>query len=205
MKPVQSRLLWLVATVALGLAPADAVAQVFTPSFLSPVRGQDLGLYLSGGFGPSGGLAVEAAQSRGMGVFDLVLRAGIGDGDSGAVVLLGAGYRNPLDVDLELHPDVELMAAVTGGAQAVLGSGSGFGVDAGVTVGSRVESGELRFTPYLNPRLALVETLRSTDGLDLTLLADLGVDLEISPRLVGRLALGLGGPTANFSLGVAWR
>lgn len=186
--------------VVVALAPRDARAQVFTPSFLSPERGSEAGVFLSGGFGPSGDLALEAVRRREHGPFDLGFRVGIGDTGSGVALLFGADYRNPVEADL-----APLRVAATGGAQIAVGSAAGFGVDAGVSVGASFASGDLRIAPYLHPRVALVETLRAAGGLDLAVLADLGVDLQFAPNLIGRLALGLGEPTAHFSIGLAWR
>ena len=191
----------LLATSSLGLLVAGpAAAQLFTPSFLSPVRGGDAGVYLSGGFGPSDDLAVEGIWRVQREIYDLGLRAGLQDRPDDLALLLGADYRNPLEVDA-----APLQLAATGGAQAVIGNsyGGGYGVDVGISVGSTFSPEGWRVTPYLHPRVGLVRSLRG-EGPGLRVLADLGADLSIGQNLVARLALGLGGPTADFSLGLAW-
>lgn len=188
-------LAWALAAL-LPLLARPAAAQLFTPSHLSPVRSSDAGLHLSAG----DGLALEGILRRERGIYDLGLRAGIADVDGSVMVLLGADYRNPLEVDF-----APLVLAATGGAQVALGGRSGFGIDAGVSVGSTFTPEGIAVTPYLHPRIALVESLRAHESLGLRILADLGVEARFAPHLVGRLALGLGGPTADFSLGLAWR
>lgn len=189
----------LVAALAL-LAPGAAQAQIFTPSLAAPVRSSDTGLYLTDGFGTSDGLAVEGIWRRGFGIYDLGLRAGLGEALGGLVAVVGADYRNPLELG-----SAPLAIAATGGAQAALGEASGFGLSAGLSLGGTFRPDGLAITPYLHPRIALVETLRAEDDPGLEILADVGVDLEFGTGWIARLGLGLGSPTADFSLGLAWR
>lgn len=190
----------LLAAALLPAAPRSAAAQIFTPAFLAPVRGADTGIHLEDGFSGSDGIAVELIWRRGYGAYDLGLRGGIADQGEGAGILLGADYRNPLEIDV-----APLAVAITGGAQVVVGEESGFGVDAGVTVGSTFTFPQLAVTPFLHPRLGLVDGVRAGDELGLEVLADVGAEVTFAPNFVARLSLGFGDPTASFGIGLAWR
>jgi hypothetical protein len=59
-------------------------------------------------------------------------------------------------------------------------------------------------TPYIHPRIGLIEGFRA-DSFDLELLADLGVDLRLSPRLDLRFGVGIDDNSSDFGVGFAWR
>ncbi|CAN5617815.1 hypothetical protein BH23GEM8_BH23GEM8_23730 [soil metagenome] len=185
--------------LALAWLPEVAAAQIFTPSYLAPRQASDLGIHISDGWARGGGLAVEGVWRRGFGSYDLGFRGGIAETSGDAVLLIGGDYRRPLMIQTE-----PLIMALTGGAQAALGSGSAFGVDAGLTVGSTFNPEGVLVTPYLHPRIALVRSA-PRESLGLELLADLGVEVEIQPNLIFRLALGFGSETADLGIGLAWR
>jgi hypothetical protein len=190
----------LIAVVlALAWLPEVAAAQIFTPSYLAPRQSSDLGIHISDGWARGGGLAVEGVWRRGNGSYDLGLRGGIAETSGDAVLLIGGDYRRPLVIQTE-----PLIMALTGGAQAALGSGSAFGVDVGLTVGSTFNPEGVLVTPYLHPRIALVRSA-PRESLGLELLADLGVEVEIQPNLIFRIALGFGSETADLGIGLAWR
>jgi hypothetical protein len=164
--------------LAWGAIPAVAAAQLFTPSYLAPVRSSDMGIHVSDGFGRGGGLAVEGLWRRGFGGYDLGLRGGVGEGSGEAYLLVGGDYRRPLVLGTE-----PVAVFATGGAQAAIGNRSSFGLDAGVTIGSTFVPEGIPITPYLHPRIALISSHRDEDEsrLRLGVLADLGVEVESSP------------------------
>ncbi|CAN5708869.1 hypothetical protein BH23GEM6_BH23GEM6_11570 [soil metagenome] len=192
------RATFLLFTMGMAL-PTMVSAQLFTPSYLAPRPSSDVGLHISDGFGRGGGLAVEGIWRRGFGGYGLGGRAGVGESGGDAVLLIGADYRRPLA--LQTAP---VLIAATGGAQVAVGSASAFGIDAGATIGATFTPEGITVTPYMHPRLAL---LRSADTANFgpTVLADLGVEVEIQPNLMIRLGLGFGSETADFGIGLAWR
>jgi hypothetical protein len=190
----------LFATVILCvLAAVPAGAQIFTPSYLAPRASSDVGIHLANGVAEGGGLAVEGIWRRGFGGYDLGLRTGVAEIRDAAALLVGGDYRRPLA--LAAQP---LIFAATGGAQAAIGRDSGFGVDVGLSIGSTFPLEGASITPYLHPRVALVSG-PVRDELRLRLLADAGFEFAIADGLLLRLALGFGGPTSDFGIGLAWR
>ncbi len=179
--------------------PAAAEAQIFTPSYLTPRQSSDVGIHISDGFGRGGGLAVEGLWRRGFGQYDLGIRGGVGEGAGNAYLLIGGDYRRPLV--LGTNP---ISLALTGGAQAAIGENSAFGLDVGVTLGSTFTPEGIGVTPYLHPRIGLV-TRGGDDRSGLAVLADLGVEVEVQPNFLIRLALGFGSETSAFGIGLAWR
>jgi hypothetical protein len=196
---MKMRFTLIAVVLALAWLPEVAAAQIFTPSYLAPRQSSDLGIHISDGWARGGGLAVEGVWRRGNGSYDLGLRGGIAETSGDAVLLIGGDYRRPLVIQTE-----PLIMALTGGAQAALGSGSAFGVDVGLTVGSTFNPEGVLVTPYLHPRIALVRSA-PRESLGLELLADLGVEVEIQPNLIFRIALGFGSETADLGIGLAWR
>lgn len=194
----RSRWIALAAMLLLSPGARPAAAQLFTPSFLAPARAGDLGVYLSSGIADDG-FAVEGIWRRGFGAYDLGLRAGVADvGD--AALLVGAEYRNPLEIGT-----APIDVSVTGGAQVVVGSESGLGVQAGATLGHTFVTPGLTVTPYLHPRLGLMDPIGAAEDVSLELLADLGVDLTVPAGLVVRVGLGFADETATLGIGLSWR
>lgn len=186
------RMMTAVSAAMLTVASA-AGAQVFTPTYQAPVTGQDLGVYLFDA--GSGDLGVEGMLRTGFGGGDLGLRAGFADSDGDGVILLGADYRNPLQV-AGVQP---LALAFTVGAQAALGDVDGFGVQGGLSVGYTFS--EVRLTPYIHPRLVLTSI---EDESELDVEADLGFDLGLTDRLALRLGVNVG-DGADWGVGLAFR
>jgi len=184
----------VVVALFLSVVGVDQVAaQVFTPTYMAPRSAGDLGIYLSDG---PGSFSVEGIMRRRSAPFDLGLRFGLADTDD-LSVLLGAELRNPVATGAPID------LAVTGFAQGVFGGVSGAGFLVGLAVGHTFAGGGIAFTPYLHPRFGLVQPLRRND-FDLELLADLGFDVSVSPRLDLRFGIGLGNrPSAG--VGFAWR
>lgn len=183
----------LVGALLLGGA-AEAHAQVFTPTYMAPRASSDLGVYLSDG---PGDFAVEGIIRRHFGGFDLGFRGGLADaGDVSG--LIGAELRHPLAVASPID------LAVTGGVQGMFGDGSAVGFQGGLTIGHTFVGSGLAFTPYIHPRAGLVKYSRNAD-FDLRLLADVGFDLDISPRLALRFGISLDGRGADWGVGFAWR
>lgn len=189
--------LGLVGAVAVALGSASgAEAQVFTPTFQSPRASSDVGVYLSDG---PGDLAVEGIIRRGFGGFDLGLRVGIADTEPDASLLLGGELRNPLTVAAPID------VALTGGIQAILGDFDALGVQVGVSIGHTFVGAPFTLTPYIHPRIAMVDRWGGDDEFDLDLLADLGIDLDVTPNLSLRLGIAFDQPGTGLGFGIAWR
>ena len=184
-----------IATVAAAVlcCSAPAAAQVLTPTFQAPTSSNDIGIYVV----DVGDLGVEGVLRRSLGAGDLGLRAGFADVNDGNVLLLGVDYRNPL----QLSGTAPLAIAFTVGAQAALLDAEVFGVQGGLSVGYAFDSPDLRLTPYIHPRLALVS---SDDDTELEVLADVGLDVGITPTLDLRFGANLG-DGADWGLGLAFR
>jgi hypothetical protein len=182
----------LILAGALLCAAAPLGAQVFTPSYMSPTPGGDMGIYISDG---PGSFALEGIMRRPLGGYDLGFRVGVAGGDN-ARILLGGEYRMPL---LFAAP---LDFAFTAGAQGMLGDASGAGIQAGITMGAQLPTTGVAITPYIHPRFGVVN--REPGGTEATVLADVGADFGF-PNLIFRLGFGLGGPTASWGMGFAWR
>jgi len=181
--------------VVLMAAAVPARAQVFTPTFQSTERSNDIGLYLSDG---PGDLAVEGIWRRSFGTGDLGLRAGFADLGKGEL-LLGADWRQPLALGTQ-----PVDVALTFGGQAVLGDVDGIGGQVGLAFGHTFVEEGLHVTPYVHPRVALVSALGDNNDAKLDVLADLGADFRFAPNLVLRLGVNLG-DGADWGIGLAWR
>jgi hypothetical protein len=177
------------------MVAAPARAQVFTPTFQSTERSNDIGLYLSDG---PGDLAVEGIWRRGLGTGDLGLRAGFADLGDGEL-LLGADWRQPLALGTQ---PIDL--ALTFGGQAVLGDVDGIGGQVGLVFGHTFVEDGLHVTPYVHPRVALVSAVGGDGGGKLDVLADLGADFRFAPNLTLRVGVNLG-DGADWGIGLAWR
>lgn len=176
------------------LAPATAHAQIFTPTYLAPRSSADIGIY----FSDLGDIAVEGVVRRNYGNYDLGFRGGIADVGN-AAILLGADFRNPIQIDA---PPLDL--ALVAGAQGVIGDFTGGGAHLGVSLGGTFAPAEATFTltPYLVPRVAFVAV---EDASDLEVLADLGIDADFAPNVSFRLNFGISDRGSNFGIGVALR
>lgn len=181
-------------------APVGAAsAQVFTPTYQAPRSSSDLGIYLADG---PGDFSVEAVLRRGFGGYDLGLRGGIADTHDDASILLGADLRNPLSAGT-----APIDLAFTAGVQAALGDVTALGLQAGLSLGHTFlpAGGGFSVTPYIHPRIALVDSGHPADDFDLDLAADLGFDFVMTSGLILRLGINLSDPGADWGVGLAWR
>lgn len=172
-------------------AAGGASAQVFTPTYLSPQVRNDIGVYLSDG---PGNLAIEGIWRGG----PIGIRLGYVDASDG-LLSLGGAYFRAVQVEDE---SLELLATL--GAQGLIGEGGGGGAQAGVSAGYTFLPGGIPVTPYLHPRVALVDAL-GEEGLAVEALAEVGAEVVVSPQWVARLSVGVSGVGANVGFGVAVR
>ncbi|MBW3572491.1 MAG: hypothetical protein KY467_15425 [Gemmatimonadetes bacterium] len=174
---------------ALAMGAGAAEAQVFTPSYQAPVVMNDLGIYLSDA---PGDLAVEGIWRGG----PVGLRVGFVDaGDD--LLSLGGEVRVPVSAPIAV--------AFTAGAQGLIGDLDGIGVQAGLSIGQRFVNPGVALTPYIHPRIALIDGLAVDDEFGAELLADLGLDAEFASNLILRISVGLGAGSPGVGIGLAWR
>lgn len=190
-RTLSSTLAAAVSTAALLVLPSLGSAQVFTPSYLAPVRSSDVGIYLSEG---PGDFAVEGIWRSSFGAYDLGLRGGLADTND-LSVLLGLDYRRPI----ALSAPIDL--AATGSVQGMLGGADAAGLMAGLSIGTTLGSPGALFIPFVHPRVGLVA---GDLGGDLELLADLGFDLHLS-NLAIRFGLTIDDIASGWGVGLAWR
>lgn len=185
-----------VAAALVAGSGTSAAAQVFTLPFMSPQPESSLGVYVS----DFGDLALEGIARGDFGGFNLGVRGGIVDADDLTGFSIGGELRNPLTLGTD-----PLDLAFTAGIQALLGDFDGVGVQAGFSLGHTFvpETGNLRITPYIHPRIAYIDPGDPADG-DLDLLADVGFDLDFATNLSLRLGINLG-DGADWGIGIAWR
>ncbi|HEV2736663.1 MAG TPA: hypothetical protein VGV85_17580 [Longimicrobiaceae bacterium] len=188
---------WLVGTLAVAALAAasagSARAQVFTPTFQSPRLTNDIGVYLSDS--DPGDLSLEGIWRGG----PFGLRVGLVDaGDD--LLSIGGELRSPL-----LLAGAPVSLAFTAGAQALIGDAEAFGVQGGLSAGYTFNSPGLAVTPYIHPRIGLINGLPEDDDLEVEVMADLGVDVEFAPRFILRFGANLGDVGADWGIGLAWR
>jgi hypothetical protein len=186
----------LLAGLALALSPIAASAQVFTPTFMPPRPETTLGVYVS----DLGDLAVEAIGRGHFGSFDLGLRGGVVDWKGeGTSLSVGGEQRNPHSMGT-----APIDLSLTAGAQVLAGDADGFGGQVGLSFGHTFVSPGLSVTPYIHPRVALINHLGGNDDLDADLLGDIGVDLGFAPRLRVRFGASISDVGADWGIGLAW-
>ena len=177
----------------LGLSAGSARAQVFTPTFMSPRLTNDLGIYISD-FDP-GDLALEGIWRGG----PLGLRVGLVDaGDD--LLSVGGEFRHPLQLT-----GAPVSLAFTAGAQALVGDADAFGFQGGLTAGYTFLTPGMAFTPYIHPRIAFVDGFAEEDDFETEVMAEIGADLEFSPRVIFRFGANLSDVGADWGIGLAWR
>jgi hypothetical protein len=174
------------------LLAGGAQAQVFTPTFTSPRLLNELGVYLSDG---PGDLSVEGIWRGG----PLGLRVGFSDVADGAL-LVGGEIRSPLAIT-----GAPLGLAFIAGAQGVIGDADAVGVQAGLTAGYTFRAPGMAITPYMHPRVGMVNGFGRNDDWDFEVMADIGADLEFATNLILRLGINLGDVGADWGVGLGWR
>ncbi|HEX8390757.1 MAG TPA: hypothetical protein VF665_00250 [Longimicrobium sp.] len=194
---------WIALAALMGAAVAPAArAQVFTPTYMSPVPRSDFGVYVHD-WGPDA-LGVEGIWRRpSRGGSDLGLRAGYVDTGDGALTL-GLEVRNPV-----VLAGAPIGLAFTAGAQGVVGDGTSIlGGQVGFTAGQPIPAGNFTVTPYIHPRLAIANDIigdrNDEDDIQIDVLADVGLDLEFTSGITFRFGANLG-RGADWGLGFAWR
>jgi hypothetical protein len=175
---------------ALAASAGTADAQVFTPSYQAPVVMNDLGIYLSDG---PGDMALEGIWRSG----PLGLRVGFVDA-ADDLLSLGGEVRMPLE-------STPVDVAFTAAAQGIIGDFDAIGVQGGLSIGKRFVNPGVALTPYIHPRIALIDGFATDDDFEAELLADLGLDAEFSSNLILRLSIGLSDESPDVGIGLAWR
>ena len=188
------------AAFALFTASA-AEAQVFTPTFLSPVPSNDFGVYVTDWDGDALGIeGIWRRQSRGGS--NIGLHAGYVDLGDGSLSV-GIDIRNPV-----VLAGAPIGLAFTVGGQAVVGDETSFGGQIGFTAGQPLPAGNMTVTPYIHPRLAIANGFVGDAGteneFDADVLADVGLDLTFASGLSLRFGANLG-DGADWGIGVAFR
>lgn len=184
---------WILPAAVAGfvaVATDSAGAQVFTPSYQAPVVMNDLGVYLSDG---PGDMALEGIYRAG----PIGLRVGFVDA-ADDLLSIGGEFRSPIE-------SAPIDVAFTAGAQGLIGDFDAIGVQAGLSIGERFVSPGVALTPYIHPRIALIDGLATDDDFEAELLADLGLDAEFASNLILRLSIGLSDDTPDVGVGLAWR
>lgn len=193
-----NRTLVALLTVGAMAGTADAArSQVFTPTYQEPRPSNDLGIYVSDG---PGDFAVEGILRRNFGGYDLGLRGGIADTE-GVSALLGLDLRSPLSLGTD-----PIDVSLTAGIQTMLGDVTALGFQGGLSLGHTfVPEGGFAITPYIHPRIALVDVGAPDSGFDAELLADFGFDFRMRSGLVLRLGVALSDLGGDWGIGLAWR
>jgi hypothetical protein len=192
----------IAASVAAGvLFASQGQAQVFTPTFLSPVPSNDFGVYVSDWGGDALGVeGIWRRQSRGGG--NVGIHAGYVDLGDGSLSL-GVDLRNPV-----ILAGAPIGLAFTVGAQAVVGDATSVGGQVGFTAGQGLPAGNMVVTPYIHPRLAIANGFVGDQadgrGFEVDVLADVGLDLDFRSGVSLRFGANLG-DGANWGLGVAFK
>lgn len=187
----------VIAAVAAAGAHGTASAQVFTPTYQEPRLSNDLGIYFSDG---PGDFAIEGVLRRNFGGYDLGFRGGIADTEDVSAIL-GLDLRSPLSLGTQ-----PIDVAFTAGVQGVLGDFDAVGFQGGLTFGHTfTPDAGFTITPYLHPRLALINGFGPDDDFDAELLADLGFDFRLPSGLIFRLGIALGDYGGDWGMGLAWR
>ena len=188
----------IAAAILLVPAPADAQVVWDSPLFAAPQPEAGYGFYL---FEPAGADLGLLGTFKGAGS-SLRFRFGIADGigDGNIAVLGGADYSRLLrsrDADFPL--DIGWVIGAGLGYQEFLSISIPFGFSAGVPI----QADDLRFTPFVTPRVVVDAFLDAPEGADDTNLdftVDIGLDvglgqtwgLRFGATLGDREALGIG-------------
>jgi hypothetical protein len=119
---------------------------------------------------------------------------------SSAALDIGGELRAPIPA-----PSAPVSLAFIAGAQGIIGDQSAVGLQGGLSVGYTFVGPPVNITPYVAPRVALVDGFGPNDSMKAHLLADIGVDVDIQPRLSLRFGIGLTDTNDAWGIGLAWR
>jgi hypothetical protein len=191
-RKIMKRIHIMAAAALLVAGTGDATAQVFTPTFTSPRPVNELGIGLSSG---PGDLAIEGIWRGGQ----LGLRVGYVDAADG-LLSIGAEVRSPLPVT-----GAPLGLAFTAGGQALVGDIDAAGVQTGLSAGYTFMGNGMAFTPYMHPRVGMINHLGGNSDWDFEVMADIGADLEFANNLLLRLGINVGDVGASWGVGIGWR
>lgn len=185
----------LVTAAALLLFASRTEAQVFTPTFFGPGDAGRFGVFLV----DWGELGVEGVLRSASSGSSWGVRGGLLDSGDDVSVTIGADLQRA--VALGLAP---LRTAFTLGAQAIIEEESAVGVQAGLNLGATLVPGEFTFSPYVHPRVGLINGPGRGDEVDLELLADVGFNFGLS-RLTLHVGASLSDVGADWGIGVSTR
>ena len=152
----------------------------------------DLGVYLSDG---PGDLTREGIWRGG----PLGVRVGYVD-DTEGLLSIGGELRSPLQVT-----GAPLGLAFTAAAQGLVGDASAVGLQAGLTAGYTFLPAGAAITPYIHPRIGLINGFEPDDDFEVEVLADVGVDVELSNNLVFRFGANLSDVGSDWGVGLSIR
>jgi hypothetical protein len=179
--------------ILLGMAlSGTAQAQVFTPTYTSPRLINEIGVFLSDG---PGDMTIEGFWRGG----PIGLRVGYVD-LAGGLLSVGGELRSPIAM-----VGTPLGLAFTAGGQGIFGDASGAGVQAGLSAGYTFMSPGIAFTPYLHPRVAMINAIGGATDWEFDVLADVGLDVELHNNIVARVGANLAGAGSSWGVGLSIR
>ena len=197
------RKLTLLVGALVCLAGEVAAQTVGTPVFMAPYRAFTKSEFGATFSDPGNGWALEGAYRYGSGNWDIGIRAGFWNLDTGAddddlYVLAGADFRIRVISHTEEFP---LDGAVTFGIGGAFGDNSFGVIPVGLSLGRRVEleDSEVSFVPYLQPILGFT----FGDDSDAIFALGLGVDFKLSSKFDLRITGGIG-DIEGIGIGFAW-
>lgn len=175
-------------------AHSAASAQIFTPGYLPPAGGPEVGIFVSDG---PGDIAVEAIWRRNIDAGRFGLRGGIAEGAELSAIV-GADFSWPL---LDATP---IQIAPTAMAQATLGEAEGLGVGGGLSLAIPLGDADFSILPFFHPSIVFYDGFGQDNG-SFELIGDLGVRLGILPNYALTVAAGLNRPGADWGVGISRR
>jgi hypothetical protein len=185
--------------------PGQALAQTWdTPSFLSPLPNDDIGLYAAQ---PERGDWGFHAIWRQSGNVNLGARVGIIGPSDGRMIAVGGELSQPLAL---FDPAAGFLVSWTAGLGAAFNGVTQLRIPVGVTAGmSFGQVGGFRVTPYVHPRLAFDLLAWDTgDGeeteTEFNFPVDIGADMNVGDSFVIRIGATIEDRTV-FGAGAALR
>jgi hypothetical protein len=181
------------AVVAGALVASSADAQAWNyPALQTPTVSREYNFVVADGDDAFGTSFVFQWRNP-MGVrSQLSLDGGMADTDADTYLLLGGTYGYQL---ARARRDMPIDVLLTAGLNGAFGDGNLFRIPVGVSVGHRFPlEGRLAITPYAHPRLSIDHCGDCVaDETEIGIAFDFGADIEFSPQLAMRVAVGMGG------------